>query len=227
MTRPSPASSPIKAVLFDRDDTLVTTDPGVYREAAVWASRQFGLDARTVGTRMAQLWQERGMNWWHLRTHDDEAAFWAEYGAELAARLGLEAGHAQALMDAYPYERFMKVVPNARAVLTELRGRGLKIGVLSNTLPSIDRTLEEVGLNDLVDVAVATCLIGVHKPEAGAFHYAVEALGVQPGEVLFVDDRPENVAAAGALGLRAVLIDLTGENPDAIHDLGTVLELLA
>ncbi len=214
-------------MLFDRDDTLVTTDPGVYREAASWASQQFGLDAQTVGTRMAQLWQERGMNWWHLRTHDDEAAFWADYGAELAARLGLEAGHAQALMDAYPYERFMKAVPNARAVLTELRGRGLKIGVLSNTLPSIDRTLEEVGLRDLVDVAVATCLIGVHKPDAGAFLYAVGALGVPAGEVLFVDDRPENVAAARALGLRAVLIDLTGENPEAIHDLRAVAGVLA
>lgn len=226
---PSSLSAPcsLKAVLFDRDDTLVTTDPGMYREAALWAADHFGLDARVVGSTMQTLWQERGGSWWGLRSHAEEAAYWADYGADLAARLALDAGDAGALLEAYPYERFMKAVPNARAVLTELRGRGLKVGVLSNTLPSIDRTLAAVGLADLVDVALATCLIGVHKPEAGAFEYALKALGVQAGETLFVDDRPENVEAARALGLRAALIDLKGERPAAIHDLAAVLELTA
>ena len=220
-------SSPVlRAVLFDRDDTIVLTDPGVYREAALWAAGRFGLAAAQVGQTLQAQWTENMARWWHLRTLDDEAAFWTGYGEELARRLGLPASAAIEWMETYPYERYMKPVPGARAVLTELRLRGLKIGVLSNTLPSIDRTLEAVGLADLVDVAVASCTLGVHKPDAGAFLHAASVLDVRPAEVLFIDDKLENVEAALALGMRARLIDLRGEDASAIHSLGAVLDLV-
>lgn len=217
---------PLRAVLFDRDDTLAFTDRAVYAEAARWAEAEYGLDARAVGAAMLGQWQARALTWWDLRTEADETAFWDGYGQELMTRVGLPAAEAAAFMAAYPYERFMKPVPHAREVLGELRARGLRIGVLSNTLPSIDRTLQAVGLADLVDVAVATCAVGVHKPDAGAFLHAADALGAQPGEILFVDDRLENVEAARALGMRAAVIDLRGQTEGAIHDLRAVLDLV-
>ncbi|OLV19073.1 HAD family hydrolase [Deinococcus marmoris] len=223
---PPTESTPLKAVLFDRDDTIAYTDREVYAEAARWAAGKYGLDARAVGTAMLGQWQERALTWWDLRTEDDETAFWDSYGLELMERLGLPASDAAAFMAAYPYERFMKPVPHAREVLQELRARGLKIGVLSNTLPSIARTLEEVGLADLVDVAVATCSVGIHKPDVGAFLHAAGALGLRPQEVLFVDDKVENVEAARALGMQATVIDLQGQDRNAIHDLRAVLELV-
>ncbi len=227
MTPPlSAPSTRIRAVLFDRDDTLAFTDHEVYAEAARWAARTYGLDAREVGAAMLEQWEEQAQAWWTLRTEDDETAFWDGYGLELVDRVGLRAGDAAAFMAEYPYERFMKPVPHARAVLGELRACGLKVGVLSNTLPSIDRTLEAVGLADLVDVAVATCTVGVHKPDAGAFLHAADALGLRPDEILFVDDKLENVEAARALGMQATLIDLRGQNPGAIHDLRGVLPLV-
>lgn len=218
-----PPSRGLKAVLFDRDDTIAYTDPEVYREAATWAAQRYGLDARNVGLALHRQWQERAGDFWRLRTHDDEAAFWNAYGEELTTRLGLPGRAGAEWIRTFPYERYMKPVPNARDVITALRARGLKIGVLSNTLPSIDRTLDAVGLSDLIDVAIATCSIGVHKPDAGAFLHATDALGVQPHEVLFVDDKPENVQAARALGMHALQIDLSGRTPDAIHDLSDVL----
>lgn len=221
-----PSQPPLRAVLFDRDDTIAYTDPGVYREAALWAAGCFGLDAAQVGQTLQQQWTENMACWWHLRTLDDEAAFWTGYGEELARRLGLPVSAAAEWMETYPYERYMKAVPGARALLTELRSRGLKIGVLSNTLPSIGRTLEAVGLADLVDVAVASCTLGVHKPDPGAFLHATSLLDVQPAEVLFIDDKLENVEAALALGMRARLIDLRGENALAIHSLAAVLDLV-
>jgi putative hydrolase of the HAD superfamily len=225
---PQPAAPPpsLRAVLFDRDDTIAFTDREVYAEAARWAAAEYGLDAQAVGAQMLGQWQERALTWWDLRTEDDETAFWDDYGQELMRRVGLPPAEAAVFMAEYPYERFMKPVPHARAVLRELRARGLRIGVLSNTLPSIDRTLEAVGLDDLVDVAVATCTVGVHKPEAGAFLHAAAALGLLPGEILFVDDKQENVDAARALGMQATVIDLRGQDGGAIHDLREVLNLV-
>ncbi len=225
-TLPAAHHIPLRAVLFDRDDTIAYTDREVYAEAARWAARTYGLDAQAVATAMLGQWQEQALTWWALRTEADETDFWDGYGLDLMERLGLPPAEAEAFMAEYPYERFMKPVPHAREVLQKLRARGLRIGVLSNTLPSIARTLEAVGLDDLVDVAVATCSVGVHKPDAGAFLYAADALGVLPKEILLVDDRLENVEAARALGMRAELIDLQGWEMRAIHDLRAVLDLV-
>ncbi|UBV43793.1 HAD family phosphatase [Deinococcus taeanensis] len=218
--------SPVRAVLFDRDDTIAFTDPGVYRDAALWGQATFGLDPHTFGAALHEQWQRRALSWWHLRTPADEDAFWQDYGVELANQLNLNAAQTQALMNRWPYEAYMKPVPNPREVLHHLRNQGLRVGVLSNTLPSIDRTLKFVGLDDLVDAAVATCTVGVHKPEPGAYLHAAQQLGVPPREILFVDDKQENVDAARAVGMHATLIDLRGTHPEAIHDLQEVLALV-
>lgn len=218
--------STLRAVLFDRDDTIAYTDPGVYREAALWAAQTFGLDPHEVGAGMQAQWQARAFSWWHLRTQAQEDAFWDEYSLELAGRLNLTPTQAAQLSARYPYEAFMKPVPDARAVLESLRARGLRLGVLSNTLPSIDRTLAFLGLNDLIDAAVATCTVGLHKPEPGAYHAAAQALGVPAGTVLFIDDKQENVDAARAVGMHAALIDLRGDTPGALRSLGEVTGLV-
>jgi putative hydrolase of the HAD superfamily len=49
--------------------------------------------------------------------------------------------------------------------------------------------------------------IGVAKPEPGIYLRCLESLGVEPAEALFVDDRRENVEAARALGMEAVLFE--------------------
>lgn len=225
------AESPLRAVLLDRDDTIAYTDRGVYREAAMWAATRHGLDPVHVGHVLATLWSDsaapdRASSWWHLRTPADEDAFWTAYGVELTRRLNLPPSAAPEWMQRYPYEAYMKPVPGARDVLAALRARGLKVGVLSNTLPSIDRTLAALHLDDLIDVAVATCEIGVHKPDAGAFLHAAHALDCPPETVLFIDDKIENVEAARRVGMPARLIELGGSHPDALHCLEDVLTVV-
>ncbi len=43
---------------------------------------------------------------------------------------------------------------------------------------------------------------GSAKPEPAAYEWCIRELGLPPGEVLFVDDRAENVDAARRLGLQ-------------------------
>jgi putative hydrolase of the HAD superfamily len=222
---------PIRGVLFDRDETIAYTDPSVYREAALWAAQRFGLDPRHVGQALQAQWAaqedpEQLSGWWALRTEEDEAEYWRTYGQELAARMGVPAHEIGVMLTEWPYQRYMKAVPGAREVLSGLRERGLKVGVLSNTLPSIAATLEEVGLADVIDVAIATGTLGVHKPEPDAFLKAAELMGLPPAEILFIDDKLENVVAARAVGMQASVIDLKGQQPGVLHDLTGVMDLL-
>jgi len=214
----------IKAVLFDRDDTLSLTDRSVYRRAALWVQERFGIPAADAAAHMLAQWAGVEGRWEHLRTLDDEERFWRAYAAELADRLGLGVEAGEELVREWPYERFLVPVPAVQTVLAELRALGMKIGVLSNTLPNVAATLKAIGIADLVDVAIASCTLGVHKPHPEAFTRAAELLGVPVEAVLFVDDRVENVDAARALGMQALLIDHSGSTPGALHDLRGVVK---
>lgn len=96
------------------------------------------------------------------------------------------------------YYRFMKRAPGAEALLRALKARGLKIGVLSNTLPSLQESLAHY-----VEGFLASTSLGVAKPHPEAFLLALKAMGLKPEETLYLDDDPENVEAARRLGLRA------------------------
>ena len=220
-----PASG-VQAVLFDRDDTLSVNDPSVYLQAASWAGQRFGVDAQEVLRVMRQHWESEFGSWWDLRTLEEERAFWQRYGHNLAAELGLSKPQGEALMAQFPYHAFMRAAPGARKLLSELRRRGLGIGVLSNTLPDIWPTLEATGLAEFVDVALSSCALGIHKPQAEVFVLAAAKLGVPCQAVLFLDDRQENVDAARAVGMQAALVDLSGQVAGAVTDLNEVLALV-
>ena len=48
-------------------------------------------------------------------------------------------------------------------------------------------------------------LEGVGKPDPRYFKLALERFGLVPAETLFTDDKPDNVAAAAAVGLQATV----------------------
>lgn len=100
--------------------------------------------------------------------------------------------------------------PDAVAVLTELRARGMKLGLLSNThwpRSFHDRFLERDGLLDLLDARCYTSEMSHTKPHPAAFNTVLLELGVaDPAGVVFVGDRPyDDIHGAQTAGMRAVL----------------------
>lgn len=77
---------------------------------------------------------------------------------------------------------------------------------LSNTWNvELPRSLrEDLQLEDTFDLVITSAQAGARKPDAKIFCLALEKLGAQPAEAVFVDDFADNVAAAAALGMHAV-----------------------
>ena len=100
--------------------------------------------------------------------------------------------------------------PDAVEVLTALRQRGLRTGLLSNThWPRAlhERWLADAGLADLLDVRLYTSDMTHMKPHPEAFGALLDAVGVRPEEAVFVGDRPrDDIAGAQAVGMRTVLL---------------------
>jgi putative hydrolase of the HAD superfamily len=94
-------------------------------------------------------------------------------------------------------------------VLNRLKEKGLKMGVVTNSLRAdLEKVLSRLGLKDFFDVEVSVDVAGEAKPAEGIFTYAVEKLGLQPKEVLFVGNEVKvDYEGAEKAGLRALVID--------------------
>lgn len=117
--------------------------------------------------------------------------------------------------------------PEVAPLLCGLRERGIKVGVLSNTLwprSAHERMLRRDDVLGLIDGAVFSSEIAWAKPHPEAFRAAMAAVGVtDPAACVFVGDRPyDDVHGAKNAGMRAVLVPhsdvppFDGAAPDAI-----------
>jgi putative hydrolase of the HAD superfamily len=101
--------------------------------------------------------------------------------------------------------------PDAPELLRRLRGRAIRVGVLSNTMWPRDvhqQFFVRDGIDDLIDGAVYSSEIDWTKPHPEAFRAAMAAVGVEDASAcVFVGDRPyDDVYGAKQAGLRAVLV---------------------
>ena len=92
------------------------------------------------------------------------------------------------------------------------------LGILSDAMPSLPVFLRQYGILDLFDAAVFSTQIGAIKPDPRMYSAILEALGADPGDCLFVDDRPCNLDGAIRAGLRAVQMIRPGTAPEALWD---------
>ncbi len=100
-----------------------------------------------------------------------------------------------------------KLLPNgALGILEELAASDkCMLGALNNEAREMNEyRLQYFGLRKYFKVALSSCYLGLRKPEPAMYKRALDILGRPPERVLFIDDRPENVDGAAAVGLKAI-----------------------
>jgi epoxide hydrolase-like predicted phosphatase len=80
----------------------------------------------------------------------------------------------------------------------------VKTGLISNAWSGLRSVIVNEKLDDAFDAMIISAEVGVAKPDAGIFRLALEKLGVEPQEAVFVDDVLVNVEAAQAVGMHAI-----------------------
>ncbi len=98
-----------------------------------------------------------------------------------------------------------QLASTTHALLETLRGRGLRVGLVSNALDPpwlLHRDLADFGVAERLDAAVFSSEVGWRKPHAAIFRRALELTGADPERTLMVGDRlREDVGGAAALGM--------------------------
>lgn len=105
------------------------------------------------------------------------------------------------------------------SLLSFLKRRGFKLGVLSNLSSTYKDPVASLELAEYFDAMIFSCDEGIAKPDPEIYRRACERLRVAPENVLFVGDSlPNDVIAPKQLGMHVLHIGTNGEGFDSIAD---------
>jgi putative hydrolase of the HAD superfamily len=206
-----------RAVLLDAMGTLLTFGDPAPRLRAGLAER-LGID---VGEAAAQAAIRAEIAHYRKNLHRGRdarslAALRTECAEAMRPALGAAAGApgevlTTALLDALAFSAYPDSVPTLRT----LRAAGHALVVVSNWDVSLHERLEETGLAELLDGAVASAELGAAKPDGAIFARALALAGADADDAWHVGDDPAaDVEGALAAGIRPVLIVRDGERPE-------------
>jgi putative hydrolase of the HAD superfamily len=104
-----------------------------------------------------------------------------------------------------------------------LKASGVRIGLLTNNVKEFgDAWRAMFPIDELCEVVVDSSDVGMRKPEPEIYELICERMSIRPRDAIFVDDNPDNVAAARQLGMAAVHFK---EDPwAALEELDTLLD---
>lgn len=198
--------APIKAVLFDLDDTLWPISPVIahaeqllhdwLRQHAPAVPQQFTIEAlRQIRAALTDTDPLFKIDLWALRHAGLTAAF---------NSVGADSSKVDAAMAIFSEARHA-VTPfdDVEPVLNRLRQRVL-LGSVSNGFAD----LEKIGLAQHFNISIASHSFGCAKPDPAIFQAACKALQVTPEEAVYAGDDPVlDVVGARQAGLRSVWIN--------------------
>jgi putative hydrolase of the HAD superfamily len=194
----------VEAVIFDWGGTLT---PWITQDGRGWWRIAAKLVAAADVDRIATALFEAEVELWR-RSRDLHTSGTL---AEVFSAAGLIAEEDAYTAHDAEWEPSTFIDPHAPAMLAGLRDRGLRVGVLSNTIWPRSRHQQifvRDGVDHLFDGAVYTSEIAWTKPHPEAFLAAMAAIGVtEPRSCVFVGDRPfDDIFGAQRVGMRTVLV---------------------
>ncbi len=103
------------------------------------------------------------------------------------------------------HDRLTSAYPGIPEALAALDDAGCVMGIVTSKIGFMARrTLEHVGLEHYMRVLIASDSLDLHKPDPAPVLLAMERLGADPPDTIFVGDSPYDIAAGRDAGVRAV-----------------------
>ena len=215
----------LKAVLFDAGNTLVFLD---YARLAEGVGKALGLPLTAEGLGAQVAAASDAME--KAAGSDQERA--AAYLEALFRMAGIPAermGEVRDCVARMHRERHLwcSVPAGIRESLGRLRDAGLRLGVVSNSDGRVEQALAEAGLREYFDVVIDSSVAGIEKPDPAIFLAALDALGVEAEQALYVGDLYEvDVVGARAAGIDAVLLAAPGSTHRSCRTTSSIADLV-
>ena len=218
-----PVAIRYQAVFLDRDGTLCRNSEEKARER----DRAIGLILGREGFQLAPevpmqaFWramEQPGIR--PVNTLAREEAFWRTWYRLILEDHGVGQRSEELAAELYChfcFHRMMELYPETVPVLEALKARGLRLGVISDTFPSLEESLRAMGIAGYFESFTASSLVGAGKPDPRIFQAATRSLGVEPEVSIFIDDCKEEADGAREQGFTAFHLDREQPGPDFVR----------
>ena len=236
----SPAVPRCRAVIFDWGGTLTPWHLVDFEEQWRVFARHVHAEEAQALCLAARIVAAEDAAWVRSRTDHSSARL-----HEILTEAGLAEGDLRRGAALAAYREFWEphtfTDEQVRPLWEGLRERGVRVGVLSNTIWPREYhrgVFERDGVLDLIDADIYSSELAWTKPHPGAFRAAADALGVEPSEAVYVGDRPfEDIHGSQLAGMRAIWVPHSqipvgqqvsvDEVPDGVaHELIDILGIL-
>jgi putative hydrolase of the HAD superfamily len=150
--------------------------------------------------------QFRDAYWLERIPHDadttDATAFWDGVGARLGT---LFSDAVIAELVRLDIASWLHLRPDTLRLIQDVAATGQRLGLLSNAPTEVAGAVAALPIAGCFEHMVFSCDLKAVKPDEAFFAAALDRFAVRAGQVLFIDDSADNVAAASRLGIRGIM----------------------
>ncbi len=132
----------------------------------------------------------------------DASGYWRQIGRSLGRRDFSDAEISELIR--LDREAWLRLQAGTVALIEDLAAAGQPLALLSNAPDDLAQAISSLPIVARFGQLIFSCQLKLAKPDPECYTRALEILGASAADVIFIDDRMENVAAAAALGLRSV-----------------------
>lgn len=213
-----------EAVFFDVGNTLLYPYPSVSEVVRqVLADEGHLRDLSAIDQYMPlvdEYYEDRYREDDTFWTDENEtSAVWVGMYSLLCRKLDIvaDAEHiARRVYDEFGSAERWSAYDDVRPAFERLKGKGLRLGLISNWDRRLPTLISGLGLCEMLDTVVSSADVGLHKPDPRIFELACERVGARAESCAHVGDHLyADVLGAQAVGMLPVLIDRHGgDRPD-------------
>lgn len=206
----------IKAVFFDLYQTLVRYEPP-REEIEAKVLKDFGINTspaalvRPIITADEFIYNEIAKRPLSQRSKEEKIALYAQYQEIVLREAGIQCSQKVilSLLGAMQQSRMDLVLfDDVAPVLTDLKEKGLILGLISNVEQDMTETLTRLKLPSWLAIVVTSQDTGFNKPKPEIFREALRRARVKPSEAIYIGDQYQvDVIGARGAGIKAILLD--------------------
>lgn len=219
-----------KAVFFDRDNTLTYKNQETLNTYYKLVESVSGKPYQENKKKMFEIFKQIKEKGFNTNSYENEVLFYKEYYRQvLIAECGVCNDKIESVAKQIFDVMWLKdrvLFDEVRETFKEITKKGIKIGIISDTTHSLQKTLEVLDLGEYIDSYTSSKEVGVMKPEPKIYLTALNKLDVKPEECLYVDDYEEEVVGAEKLGIKSFRINRNKNEIKLKHDITSLEEVL-
>lgn len=213
----------IQTVLFDLDDTL-HDDTYAFTTAAEEVAREVAAEHGVDALQLKAAYIAEAEGFWHRLTNEQvrvrlsqlRATMWSNALDAVGLRDSALAERSATNYNIYR-KKYFALFPGALDLLKELKGRGIKLGLLTNGMSETHH--EKIALLQISEYFDALFLadeVGMVKPDPLLFAHACRKLESSPSVSAMVGDRYDrDMSGAIEAGLYSIWVNVRGEEVPA------------